>query len=297
MGRSLCRRDRCSAPDPNGDSLADPRRARNPDPDARGQPRAPHGDRESRCLVGLPPRPAAHVPFQPQGQRRCGRIVLARRLAGSTLRARPCGTLVRTLPDRVPAQYGRPRHRDRAGPSPCRARRRPRPARSVRQLHDGTHLLAGRRPRRQPRLARALDVDQPELCAGHLRPRLDRDPGGTGPRRPQARRSRNAIEPAGPAVLRDARDSRLHPHDAGRGRRGRAVGRTGSPLTGGPRADCDDRNGGPGHGGRRGARGGVGGQRARSQCRPDPARLFPFVSDEIRSHPRAGVEWTGEIGF
>ena len=79
-------------------------------------------------------------------------------------------------------------------------------------------------------------------------------------------------------------------HDAGRGCRGRAVGRTGGPLTGCPRADRDDRHGRAGDGGRRGSRGGVGRQRADAQCRIDPRRLLPLVSDEIRGSPGARVE-------
>jgi len=39
----------------------------------------------------------------------------------------------------------------------------------------------------------------------------------------------------------------------------------------------------------------VGGQRADAQCRIDPGRFLPLVSDEIGSHPGAGVECIGTI--
>ena len=45
---------------------------------------------------------------------------------------------------------------------------RARSPRSVRQLHDGPHLLVGGRSRNQPGLARARDGHQPALCARHL---------------------------------------------------------------------------------------------------------------------------------
>src|SRR5690606_6824441 len=48
-------------------------RDRNPAP--RGAARAPHGHRGPRRLVSVSPRFAAHVPLQPQGQRRGRRIV------------------------------------------------------------------------------------------------------------------------------------------------------------------------------------------------------------------------------
>ena len=51
---------------PRGDSLTDPRGPGNPDPPSRGCVGAPHGDRKSRRLVVLSPRPPAHVPIQPQ---------------------------------------------------------------------------------------------------------------------------------------------------------------------------------------------------------------------------------------
>ena len=116
------------------------------------------GDREPRRLVGLSPRPAAHVPLQPRRTTRRPRALFAaRRRAGSRLRARACRPVVRPLPDGLPAPHRRPRRRDRPRAPLRRARPRARPARPVRQLHDGAQLLARGRPRQRPRLARARD--------------------------------------------------------------------------------------------------------------------------------------------
>ncbi len=85
--------------------------ARAADPAARSDPRPPHGDREPRCLVGVSPRPAAHVPLQPHGQCRGHGAVPAGRRAGSGLCARARGAVVRALPDGVHAAHGRRRRR------------------------------------------------------------------------------------------------------------------------------------------------------------------------------------------
>ena len=61
----------------------------------------------------------------------------------------------------------------RRGAAVVGARGRARSARSLRELHDGAHLLARGGSRHEPRLARARDPPQPELCPGDLRPRLD----------------------------------------------------------------------------------------------------------------------------
>ena len=82
--------------------------------------------------------------------------------------------VLRPFPDGIHALHGRPRRCDRPGAPFRRARVRTRSPRSVRQLHDGTHLLARGRSRQQPGLARALDGHQSALCSGHLRTRVDR---------------------------------------------------------------------------------------------------------------------------
>ena len=128
----------------------------------------------------------------------------------SRLRARARGPLVRPFPDRVPAPHRRPGGRGRRRRGASRRGRRARCDGSVRELRDGPHALAGGRPRRRTALAGARNGPQPQLRAGHLRSRLDRDARRTGARRTGARRPRDAPVAARPALLRDARHPRLH---------------------------------------------------------------------------------------
>jgi TolB-like protein len=104
------------------------------------------------------------------------------------------------------------------------ARSRARPDGSVRQLHDGAHILARGRLGEQPGVARTRHLHQSELCARHLCPCLDRIPGRAGPRGTRACRFRDAPQPDRSNVLRDAGNPCLHPHDHGRGRGGSTMG-------------------------------------------------------------------------
>ena len=101
------------------------------------------------------------------------------------LRARARGAVLRPFPVRVHAPHGRPCGRGRPR-APLRGTGgRARRDGSVRELRDGPHALAAGRPRRRTALAGARNDPQPQLRAGHLRARLDRDAC-------RARRSRGA---------------------------------------------------------------------------------------------------------
>ena len=140
LGGTLRRRAGRRPPRPRRDPTERARRARDADPAARGGARAAQRERGPRRLVRLPPRPAAHVPLQPPGQRRrdrrCSsarstaiRLSRARTRAcrSSTSRPRSCATPTTSrarcdLARRFAARGGRAR---RDG--------------SVRELRDGPH--------------------------------------------------------------------------------------------------------------------------------------------------------------
>ena len=245
------------------------------------QPRAPRGDREPGRLVGLPPRPAAHVPLQPRRTTRRPRALFEqRRRARPGLRPRARRAVVRALPDRVPAPHRRHRRRDRPRPPLRRARPRARSARPVRQLHDGAHASGWRatstaasagssaRPSISPNYAQGIYARAwTEALAGR---------GLEGRAHVDLAMRLSPLDPLYYAML----GTRAFTHMAlGEDAEAARVGRAGRALARRPRADRDDRGRGARAGGRRGPRGDVGRQRAGRNAaltREDFFRAFPM---------------------
>ena len=143
--------------------------------------RASDGDREPRFLVGLSPRPAAHVPLQPRDNA-AALALFERAVALDPGFARAhAGLSFVALPDGLPAAHGGSAPARRLWPGAIAER-----GLELDPIDPFVNFTMGRSfwlvgdLDGSLRLARARDFDQPKLRAGDLRPRLDRVAGRAG---------------------------------------------------------------------------------------------------------------------